>query len=142
MNERQCERCGKNITHKPHTIAEDVLGICSECAGDLDEFMNGAPVLKWNPVKVRPITEEELEGIPENRREEAKEVGYLDGFLPEDGQEILITVRGNGGGYVSPDICYFNGIEYSLDSGEGWEDVTGWADMPEPFIPDEEEAEE
>ena len=142
MNERQCERCGKNITHKPHTIADDVLGICSECAGDLDEFMNGAPVLKWNPVKVRPITEEELEGIPENRREEAKEVGYLDGFLPEDGQEILITVRGNGGGYVSPDICYFNGIEYSLDSGECWEDVTGWADMPEPFIPDEEEAEE
>lgn len=137
--EEKCERCGKQIKGKK-SLTMEVFGICRKCEGELEEFMNGAAVLKWNPVKVRPITEEELEGITESRREEAKEAGYIDGFLPDDGQEILITVRRNGRGYVSPDICYYDGEVYDLDSGEGWEDVTAWADMPEPFIPDEEEA--
>lgn len=139
--EEKCQRCGKQIEGEKSPTME-ILGICRECVGELEEFMNGAAVLKWNPVKVRPITEEELEGITESRREEAKEAGYIDGFLPLDGQEILITVRRNGWDYVSEDICYFDGETYELDSGECWEDVTAWADKPEPFIPDEEEAEE
>ena len=145
-----CDRCGAPLPpaeragfkHQDGRIRVNGADLCGECAAEFEEFMNGAPVLKWNPVKVRPIAEEELEGITESRREEAKEAGYIDGFLPDDGQEILITVRRNGGGYVSPDICYFDGEAYDLDSGERWEDVTAWADMPDPFIPDEEEAEE
>lgn len=130
--EEKCKRCGKQIKGKK-SLKMKLLGICRECVGEFKEFMNGAAVLKWNPVKVRPITEEELEGITESRREEAKEAGYIDGVLPDDGQEILITVRRNGWGYVSPDICYYDGEAYDLDSGERWEDVTGWADMPEPY---------
>ena len=99
MNERQCERCGKNITHKPHTIAEDVLGICSECAGDLDEFMNGAPILKWNPVKVRPITEEEkAEQIELGADPDALD-GWIEGLTPEEGQEVLISFKNGDIGF-------------------------------------------
>lgn len=135
-----CDRCGAQLPPlargefpQDGRIRVNGAELCGECAAKFEEFMQGAPVLKWNPVKVRPITEEELEGITESRREEAKGAGYIDGCLPLDGQEILITVKSNGWGYVSEDVCYFDGDTYELDSGECWEDVTAWAAKPEPY---------
>lgn len=134
MNERLCERCGKNITHKPHTIAEDVLGICSECAGDLDEFMNGAPLLKWNFVKVRPITDEEkAEQIELGADPDALD-GWIEGLTPEDGQEVLISFKNGDIGF---DTVYADELGVYFDNGYEWEDVAAWA-IPDPYVPGEE----
>ncbi len=147
MNERQCERCGKNITHKPHTIAEDVLGICSECAGDLDEFMNGAPVLKWNPIRHRPLTDKEKKQRKKFEEEghEVENVGF-EGLLPDDGTPIIISGNafydhdGNRTRDTMADTAYNDGHWlHWLASGYGWENVEAWAELPEPYIPDVEE---
>lgn len=48
--------------------------------------------------------------------------------LPEDGQEILVTLIG---GAICRDICYIDKMGYHLHSGWDWgEDVLKWAPMP------------
>lgn len=47
--------------------------------------------------------------------------------LPEDGQEILVTLIG---GAICRDICYIDKIGYHLESGYDWDDVLKWAPMP------------
>lgn len=84
----------------------------------------------WIPVKWHNISENERkeEGYPEEW------VTYLDCLLPNDGDEILITVRGsNGNVYVEKDeCCVDNG--YYLDSGHDWtDDVIAWMPLPEPY---------
>lgn len=61
-----CDRCGTQLPpimrgEEPQDGRIRVNGVelCGECAAELEEFMQGAAVLKWNPVKVREITEEE-----------------------------------------------------------------------------------
>lgn len=142
-----CDRCGAPLP--PIARGEDpqdgrirVNGaeLCGECAAEFEEFMQGAAVLKWNPVKVREITDEErAELIDEGYNpEEIEEVTMLDGFTPEDGQEILTTVKGTGGkSRVEHDEAVVDRVgslnDNWLDSGRDWEDVTAWADMPEPY---------
>lgn len=47
--------------------------------------------------------------------------------MPEDGQEILVTLIG---GDIGRDICYIDKMGYHLESGYDWEDVFKWAPMP------------
>ena len=48
--------------------------------------------------------------------------------LPEDGQEILVTLIG---GAIGRDICYIDKMGYHLHSGWDWgDDVLKWAPMP------------
>jgi hypothetical protein len=47
--------------------------------------------------------------------------------MPEDGQEILVTLTG---GYISRNIGYIDKNGYHLVSGWEWEDVFKWAPMP------------
>lgn len=146
--DHKCRRCRKEIwiewgTRSSMTRAAAVLGICKDCAEELRAWMNGGAVLEWHPVKVRELTDEDREELTElgYRPDQIEEVTYLDGILPEDGQEILITCKGyNGRPVVCNDTATVDGRDYWLDSGRDWEDVTGWARWPDPFIPDEEEA--
>ena len=99
--------------------------------------MQGAAVLKWNPVKVRELTDEERAKLIDEGYdpEEIEEVTMLDGFTPEDGQEILTRYRVSISGrlYVEHDEAVKDGDDNWLDSGRGWENVTAWAAMPEPY---------
>lgn len=139
-----CDRCGAPLP--PIARGEDsqdgrirVNGaeLCGECAAEFEEFMQGAAVLKWNPVKVRKMTDEErFELIDEGYDpEEIDEVTMLDGFTPKDGQEILITYKAKISGrlYVEHDEAVKDELDTWLDSGRDWEDVTAWAAMPEPY---------
>lgn len=148
-----CDRCGAQLPPlargefpQDGRIRVNGAELCGECAAKFEEFMQGAPVLKWNPVKVRELTDEERKELIDEgyNPEQVEEVTMLDGFTPEDGQEILITykTRFSGRLYVEHDEAVKDDHDCWLDSGRDWEDVTGWASMPEPFIPDEEEAEE
>lgn len=140
-----CDRCGAPLPpaeragFKPQDGRIRVNGaeLCGECAAEFEEFMNGGAVLKWNPVKVRKLTDEERAKLIDEGYdpEEIEEVTMLDGFTPEDGQEILITYKARISGrlYVEHDEAVKDGDDNWLDSGRGWEDVTAWAAMPEPY---------
>ena len=140
-----CDRCGAPLPpaeragFKPQDGRIRVNGaeLCGECAAEFEEFMQGAAVLKWNPIKVRKMTDEERgELIDEGYDpEEIDEVTMLDGFTPEDGQEILITYKAKISGrlYTEHDEAVRDEHDCWLDSGRDWEDVTAWAAMPKPY---------
>ena len=143
-----CDRCGAPLPpaeragFKPQDGRIRVNGaeLCGECAAEFEEFMQGAAVLKWNPVKVRKMTDEEKDELTEwsYTPEQISELTMLDGFTPEDGQEILISVRGSRGkDHVEHDEAVVDSVgtlnDTWLDSGRDWEDVTAWAAMPEPY---------
>ena len=93
----------------------------------------------WIPVKWHEITDEERkrEGYPEEWRT------MLDCLMPNDGEEILVTIKSSRGGlHVEKDVCYVDD-GYSLDSGYNWiDDVVAWMPLPAPFEPQESEDKE
>lgn len=101
--------------------------------------VNPQPKTGWIPVKWHTITDEEREreGYPKEW------VNHVDCIMPEDGEKILITVKGhNGQRWVEKDICYIDDGFY-LDSGYDWvEDVEAWMPLPEPYDPQESEESE
>lgn len=142
-----CDRCGAPLPtiargEDPQDGRIRVNGaeLCGECAAEFEEFMQGAAVLKWNPVKVRKMTDEERAKLIDggSNPERVEELTMLDGFTPEDGQEILTTVKGTGGkSRVEYDEAVVDRVgslnDNWLDSGRDWEDVTAWAAWPEPY---------
>lgn len=90
----------------------------------------------WIPVKWHEITDEERkrEGYPEEW------LIMLDCHMPNDEEEILVTIKSSRGGlYVEKDVCYVDD-GYSLDSGYNWiTDVVAWMPLPAPFEPQESE---
>lgn len=140
-----CDRCGAPLPPaeragiKPQDGRIRVNGaeLCGECAAEFEEFMQGAAVLKWNPIKVRELTDEERDALINEgyNPEQVEEVTMLDGFTPEDGQEILITYKSRFSGrlYVEYDEAVMDERDCWLDSGRDWEDVTAWAAKPEPY---------
>jgi hypothetical protein len=89
----------------------------------------------WIPVKFHEITEQERE------KEElpSEWTVLIDSKMPEDGQEILVTVKhtdreGTVHYYVEKDICYLDDGCY-LDSGYDWiTDIAAWKPLPKPYI--------
>ena len=88
------------------------------------------PVTKWVPIVSREMTEDEAKNYFDYLGDRIGEAyTILDCYLPEDGQEVLITVNG----YVTTDTfvrdegygCYFEGYDI--------EDVTAWQPLPEPY---------
>jgi len=81
---------------------------------------------KWIPLKTRPMTEEESTYYRDWAEYDAK---IFDCPLPDDGQEVLITV--NGITWIDTfirddtDGCYFE--SYDID------DVDAWMPLPEPY---------
>lgn len=85
---------------------------------------------RWIPVKWHEITDEERECECYTK----DLVYYFDCIMPEDEQEILITVKDRQGRlWVEKDTCYVDDGFY-LDSGYDWvEDVVAWCELPEPY---------
>lgn len=85
---------------------------------------------KWIPVKWHEITDEEREseGYPKEW------VYHIDCIMPEDEQEILITVKDRQGRlWVEKDTNYIDDGFY-LDSGYDWvKDVVAWCELLEPY---------
>lgn len=85
---------------------------------------------RWIPVKWHEITEEERdrEGYPEEY------VTFLDNPMPNDDEEILVTVKNRRGQvWVEKDTCVIDDGCY-LDSGYDWvEDIVAWMPLPKPY---------
>ena len=83
----------------------------------------------WTPVKFRPLTDKEQKEYPD--------YSYMaDCPMPDDGEDILVTIRSSKGGlYVQKDVCYIDD-GYYLDSGYDWQtDIAAWMQLPKPYEP-------
>lgn len=92
-----------------------------------------APTIEpnWIPFKTRPLTEEEKE-------EHSEWDSILDCKLPDDGQQILVSVSVRGHERVQYDEFYTDDGCY-LDSGyEIGTEVIAWMPLPEPYREGEE----
>mgnify|MGYP006967165538 FL=1 len=80
----------------------------------------------WIPVKAHPATDEEQESSPD--------IDYwFDCEMPDDEQEILVTVKHKNWISVEKDVCYVDSC-YGLDSGYDWlDDIIAWMPLPEPY---------
>lgn len=110
----------------------DFMALCA------DESCSEKPN-RWIPVKWHNITEEEREreGYPKEW------LTMFDCHMPEDEQEILVTVQGSKreGRWVEKDICYVED-GYSLDSGYDWiDDIVAWMPLPQPYKGESEDKE-
>lgn len=80
----------------------------------------------WIIVKYHKITDAERK---ENGYSEDIEY-YLDGLLPDDGQEIIVTDGEN----TWCDTCSVNSdVEYGLESCIDWIEIKAWMPLPEPY---------
>lgn len=85
---------------------------------------------KWIPLTVRDMDEEEKQHYIDIQKPEMAEYGkILNCKLPDDGEEVLITVNG----FVMIDTflnddefgCYFDSVDI--------EDVKAWMPLPKPY---------
>ena len=85
---------------------------------------------EWIPVTWHEITEEERKagGWPNDI------VVLFDNIMPDDGEEILVTVRCRGGSRVCQDVCYYYD-GFRLDSDRDWiDDIAAWMPLPKPYM--------
>ena len=83
---------------------------------------------EWIPITYRPMTEEEKEHYSEQIGCAKEDLdAMLNCRLPDDGEEVLITVFGE----VETDIFYRDGDWYSFENRD-IEDVRAWMPLPEP----------
>lgn len=111
------------------------------CLESIDALMADGEIYdidhsSWIPVKWHEITDEEREreGYPEEW------LTMLDCLMPNDEEEILVTVKSSRGGlHVEKDVCYVDD-GYSLDSGYDWiDDVVAWMPLPKPYKAESED---
>lgn len=101
---------------------EDAERICGKCP--LNKLNNAIPV--WTELTSRLMTDEEKE---ERGLQPEEIANMINSNLPQDGEEVLITVRGT----VTQTTFIEEGYgEVGFDD-EYIEDVTAWMPMPEPF---------
>lgn len=83
---------------------------------------------EWIPITYRPMTEEEKEHYSEQIGCDKEDLDVMFNCrLPDDGEEVLITVFGE----VETDIFYRDGDWYSFENRD-IEDVRAWMPLPEP----------
>ena len=101
----------------------------------IDKLLEQEP--KWIPITTRPMTEEETEHYFEYSDMRIDDTyTILDCPLPDDGQEVLISING----YVETDVfikdndgCYFEEVDI--------DDVDAWMPLPEPYKAESEDKE-
>ena len=122
-------------------IASDMPS--DKCADWIESLMAGVKALeqvsssekpnKWIPITSRPMTEEEKEHY-KTHPEYQDDYRIFNCKLPDDGQEVLISVC--GGVEVDTfvqdanDGCYFEGRDI--------DDVDAWMTLPSPYKEDAE----
>ena len=134
IEKRACPRCGAERTDYLRYFG---LDLCESCQMDFEEFMMGAPVIKWNPIKTKEMTPEDLAAIGFPNEEGSATL--IDGLEPEDGQTVLISGHFSDGDAVVSTVAYRdNPVGWVTSLGLGWEDITAWAAIPEPYKPEED----
>lgn len=114
------------LTHGANSEEDEPLYKAEDVYKVLNDMPTAQPEQRWIPVKAHPATDEERESRPD--------INYwLDCEMPDDGQEILVTVKHKDWIGVEKDVCYVDS-DYSLDSGYDWlDDIIAWMPLPEPY---------
>ena len=89
---------------------------------------------EWIPVKIRPMTEEEKEHY-KTHPEYRDECRIFTCKLPDDGQEVLISVYGG----VEVDTFVQDGNDGCYFEGRDIDDVDAWMPLPLPYKQEVEE---
>ncbi len=92
---------------------------------------------KWIPMTTRPMNEEEKEKYRE-QLEYVDDAVIFNCPLPDDGQEVLITVYGE----TELDTFYNDAIDGCYFENRDIEDVRAWMPLPKPYEPQEREDKE
>ena len=88
----------------------------------------------WIPVKKRPLTDEELRYYYDQYGAKNVPEYMLDCPLPEDGQEILVTMQmKNGHSFVAIDTCTCDEYGYYLEDFDDFDGIIAWMPLPEPY---------
>lgn len=91
----------------------------------------------WIPVTTRPMTEEERDRYKE-QLEYVDDAVIFNCPLPDDGQEVLITVYGE----TELDTFYNDSIDGCYFENRDIDDVEAWMPKPTPYKPQKSEDEE
>ena len=92
--------------------------------------------IKWHPVVAEPhtVTEEDVDaGI----FIDIGETVFLVNDCPDEEGDYLLTVKSQSFRYVAED--HFD-ADLGMFESFDWDEITAWAEFPEPFNPDEAEA--
>ena len=115
----EVENTGKGAYFSKNNISKIVELLFADLEQDVKEK-------GWIIVKYHKITDAERK---ENGYSEDIEY-YLDGLLPDDGQEIIVTDGEN----TWCDTCSVNSdVEYGLESCIDWIEIKAWMPLPEPY---------
>ena len=95
-----------------------------------DKYAEQEP--KWVPMTTRPMTEEEKEKYRE-QLEYVDDAVIFNCPLPDDGQEVFITVYGE----TELDTFYNDAIDGCYFENRDIENVTAWMPKPKPYEPQE-----
>lgn len=94
--------------------------------GIIEDVPSAQPESRWIPFKTRPLTEEEKEDYP----------GFdciLDCKLPDDGQEILVSINVRGHECVRYDEFFDDDGSYLGSGYEIGTEAVAWQELPEPY---------
>lgn len=111
---------------------------CEKCAEEHRQLAEWLRELKrfkknggWIPIKTRELTEEEKKHFEEQLEMEVNEI--ICSPLPEDGQEVLITIYDR----VYLDTFCNDWYGSSFENAD-IEDVKAWMSLPEPYKEDDD----
>lgn len=104
------------ISHRNNTVSETQV-----------ERVNAIPQ-EWIPITTRPMTDEEREYHRE-QLEYVDDAVIFNCPLPDDGQEVLITVYGE----TELDTFYNDAIDGCYFENRDIEDVIAWMPLPKPY---------
>lgn len=90
---------------------------------------------EWIPIKKRKITKEEIEEMEDAGLFVDPECEIIfDCRMPEDGQDILITLQApSGERFVAADVCVRDNYYCGLELNDDFNYVVAWMPMPEPY---------
>ena len=104
------------------TEIEDIV----KAEPDTDDPEDGQ---QWTPIKIRPMTKQEKEYYSDHVELDLLEEGNIaDCPLPEEGQEVLITIYGG----ITIDTFIHDELGCGFEDHD-IEDVVAWAPLPEPY---------
>lgn len=89
---------------------------------------------QWNPIKYRPMTEEEVRETEERWgiKLTIDERVCFACSMPEDDQEILVCT---GWGHIFIDRCEIDPDDgYALEENGDWDGIVAWMPLPKPFV--------
>lgn len=105
-----------------------------EAVDVIEKALADRPHGEWIPIKLRPMTEEEVKEQEEKWgwTLDDNEKFVFDCPLPDEGQEILTS---NRWGFVSIDTCEYDpDYGYGLEENGDWDGITAWMPLPEPYV--------